>query len=166
MIDDKFLNDLSKLIEANYINDTFDREEGVGIAVRFINTFEQHINNQENREFLNTINSTHYQLKLTHIGGYYTICIVDVAVFDVLNSVMKTYSIELGEELRSIKYCDCEESDEDFNEEHNCCGVDCDWYIPYIQISGCDTFSRGYFGGFEKDLWKLEENYKKALTNK
>lgn len=164
MINDKFLNDVKRLAEANYINDKFDREEGVNLIVKIMNTLTN-LNDQQYSEFVNVVNSTHYQLKLTHIDGYFSDCIIDVSVFDVLDNVIRTYSMEFGEELRGINYCECEDSDEGYNAQYGCCGVNCDWYIPYMEVNGRNLSSRSYFKGLEKDLWKLEEDYKKELTS-
>jgi hypothetical protein len=74
------------------------------------------------------------------------------------------YEMRLLEESRSWGYCQCSPTDEGYCAEHDCCGVNCDWYVPAISITKISPTSDFYFEGTEKDLWDAEKSWKDAMN--
>jgi hypothetical protein len=73
------------------------------------------------------------------------------------------YKIDLLFAERPWGYCQCTPEMEGYNSEHKCCGNGCDWIAPNIKIDKIETLSCFSFDGFEKDMWKLKEEFNNDL---
>jgi hypothetical protein len=71
-----------------------------------------------------------------------------------------TYSIQLLYDERYWGYCQCTPEDEGYDPVMNCCGNGCDWTAPRISAVKTIRLAFASFDGSEKDLWKLEEDWK------
>lgn len=76
------------------------------------------------------------------------------------NNLDYHYRISLDVNDRMTGYCTCSTNDEGFNYEHECCGAGCDWYEPCIRISKIEGLGYVEFDGYERDLWRLEKEWK------
>lgn len=95
-----------------------------------------------------------------------------IGTFEIHNNtlgVVYKIQLELGDMTGS--YCNCNSSDELYNVKHECCGTECDFYVPRISITKETNIINHDFQGYERDLWALEEKWmtdyeKEALYKK
>ena len=70
-----------------------------------------------------------------------------------------TYKINFGIDERYWGFCQCSESDEDYDERHSCCGHDCDWTAPAYSIEKVIDLGRKEWEGDEHDYWDFEDEF-------
>lgn len=70
-----------------------------------------------------------------------------------------TYKITLDKDDRDWGYCECEESDKDYDARYRCCGHGCDWTAPAFSISKEIYIGRNVFKGDEHDFWDYRDEY-------
>lgn len=74
-----------------------------------------------------------------------------------ITSTMYSLSIEwVDDDLGN--YCECERDYDDYNSEYECCGVNCDWSRPTLDLRKMICLSNYKFIGRQKDLWKLKDD--------
>lgn len=77
------------------------------------------------------------------------------------------YEINFSYVERYWGYCECEPGDEDYREDHQCCGRICDWDAPVVSISRCYKYDSGEWEGDEHDYWDFEDSfYKDSVEEK
>ena len=70
------------------------------------------------------------------------------------------YIITICNDEHWMNYCMCERGDEGYNEERNCCGMDCDWETSYFRIERITNLGNYKMEKMlQKDYWKLEEEF-------
>jgi len=69
------------------------------------------------------------------------------------------YELTINYQSDYCGYCMCTEEDEGYNEEHRCCGVECDWEYPTLKIKRVENVAYEEFEGLQKDLWKAEDEF-------
>lgn len=95
-----------------------------------------------------------------------------IGTFEIHNcSLGVVYKIQLEMGDMTGSYCNCKPSDDSFNAEHDCCGMECDFYAPRVSITKEINVISHDFQGYECDLWALEEKWltkheKEALHKK
>lgn len=77
-----------------------------------------------------------------------------------------SYYIEFLHDDRYWGYCQCDSDDVNYNENHKCCGMGCDWTAPRFNLTkeidmGCNSWT-----GQEKDYWEYEDNFNNNDKNK
>ena len=67
-------------------------------------------------------------------------------------------------------YCECQPSDEGYNEIHECCGEDCDYINSTFQLLKVYPMSYSSYQGKARDLWReietIEETYDQVEQKK
>ncbi|USL89435.1 hypothetical protein vBBceHLY2_00159 [Bacillus phage vB_BceH_LY2] len=81
-----------------------------------------------------------------------------------IHSTNRHYEIKLFSEDRMTGYCMCKPSEEGYDEEHECTGVNCDWYAPSFEVELITHIGNGSFNGNQRDMWKKEREWEGALT--
>lgn len=66
------------------------------------------------------------------------------------------YDITLYEFSKG-NYCNCHPTDEGFNEEHQCCGNNCDFDYCGFNIEEIKTLGSSSYEGLQKDFWEYEK---------
>ena len=75
--------------------------------------------------------------------------------------IIKKYIIKF-EQVGDYKgFCECEPGMDGFNEEHQCCGHDCDWEIPAIKIDEMITNPTYMWEGDQSTYWEFEKEFLK-----
>ena len=81
--------------------------------------------------------------------------------YSELNCKNYHYEIHFSSEARYWGYCQCKPEDEDYNEEHQCCGHGCDWDAPAVTVYKCYDVDYGEWEGDEHDYWDFEDAFYK-----
>ncbi|MCY9737515.1 hypothetical protein M5X17_27820 [Paenibacillus alvei] len=55
--------------------------------------------------------------------------------------------------------CSCSSVDKNYNFEHKCCGENCEWLQPVINVKKLVNIGTYEFKGQEKDLWSLQKEW-------
>lgn len=77
------------------------------------------------------------------------------------------YEIHFSYDERWNGYCECLPDDDDYREDHKCCGHGCDWVAPSVTIFKCYNYDQGTWNGDEHDYWGFEDSfYKDDLEQK
>ena len=71
------------------------------------------------------------------------------------------YEIKFSCDERWWGYCECKSGDEDYRDDHKCCGHGCDWIAPTVSISKCYDYDYGTWNGDEHDYWDFEDSFYK-----
>ena len=71
------------------------------------------------------------------------------------------YEIELLNDDRMHGYCECTPDMKGYNSAKDCCGIDCDWTAPRVSITRVEDIGNFSFKGFERDMWKLQNEWNK-----
>lgn len=88
-------------------------------------------------------------------------------VNDNCEAIKYEYEIEFSYVERYWGYCDCDEGDKDYREDHQCCGHGCDWDAPAVTVYKCYDVDDGVWNGDEHDYWDFEDAfYKDDLERK
>lgn len=100
-----------------------------------------------------------FQFQPDYTGGYTngTILLEFLSLEENASLPKHRYEIQLVNDDRYWGYCQCQPTDEGFDPVHNCCGKDCDWTAPEINITKVEVKPTLTFEGFERDLWTLEK---------
>lgn len=75
------------------------------------------------------------------------------------------YQIILEHDERLCGYCECEPDTSMYNEQHRCCGMGCDWVAPMVSVCKIETIGRYAYDGYEKDMWKLQEDWSSKMSS-
>ena len=139
---EKFLNKLKREMQIMNVKDY-----GFKLAPLY-----QDITNDKYEEFQEDIR--------TH---KYSICVYDDKVTIFLSNEEFCYEIKFSEEQVWGNYCECQPTDEGYNEIHECCGEDCDYINSTFQLLKVYPMSYSSYKGKAKDIWReietIEESY-------
>lgn len=78
---------------------------------------------------------------------------------------LEIYNFEFHCEPSYIGYCQCDNSDKDYRADKHCCGHDCDWNVPVVNITYTIPYLNSRFNGDASDLWKFEDFYYDNVAN-
>lgn len=71
-----------------------------------------------------------------------------------------TYEFEIFIDLRpGDGYCWCKLGDEDYREDKDCCGHDCDWQAPALRLSKTCLLMDYRWQGDEHSYWDYEDDF-------
>lgn len=76
------------------------------------------------------------------------------------------YTIEFKYNQIDGDYCQCEQGNEGYNEEHHCCGEICDWNAPSFAITKQYDLGTCSWDGLQRDYWEYEKMFKSKEENK
>lgn len=91
---------------------------------------------------------------------------VEIRTYDFKETITVSYRLgkqdkELDFEIRGEDlywgYCECKPNDEGYNEHHACCGMDCDWTQPVVDIFDKIPVLSTKWNGTAADFWKIED---------
>ena len=164
----KFLENLAKeMDEWNEVNkhnpNTYDVPIPFCIAALW-NQFKFHDENY--KEFFEDIKEDRlYQIIPNEYGEVYMINLSEHVHSGGWNLGISPknyhYEFHFSYEERNWGYCQCQPGDEDYNEEHQCCGHGCDWEAPAVRVYKCYDVDDGVWDGDEHDYWDFEDAFYK-----
>ena len=77
------------------------------------------------------------------------------------------YKIIFSYETDYMGYCHCEKRMKGYNLKYGCCGYNCDWCRPYMDVVKIKTFKRSKYNGTQHDMWdEIELESKKDKVQK
>jgi hypothetical protein len=175
-IKDKFIRDL--IDELNDVNERqliYNNKTPIDVCY-IVSVIDQQIENCE--EFINDILKNKY-----YINGYdedtsggYTNGRIRVLVEKPDEEKESEYMMDAYYDYcyyidflldeRYWGYCECSPKDEDYNEQHKCCGNGCDWVAPAFSVTKSIGLVSGKWNGQERDYWEYEEKFKANEQNK
>lgn len=118
--------------------------------ISVLSVIYQNICNYEYTEFIMNLKENNYDIEFKVGDGFYRIGEIVVSVAGAIYSII----IEVIPEM--IGYCTCEQDDPDYDEEHQCTGIGCDWYVPNMIVLQNNKIGESKFKGMQRDLWKQE----------
>lgn len=125
--------------------------------IPYYETLLQLENYPEMKDLLNTYQSTDYVLDYNEPDedNYYSIGWLEV--YEMYNPI--TFKIELEIGNMQGNYCQCEPTQKGYVASEGCCGIDCDVYLPKVNITKEINLINHEFQGYERDLWALKEKW-------
>ena len=164
----KFLENLAREIadwnEANKSNpNTYEAPVPFYVAALW-NQFKFH--SEKYKEFFDDIKDKYsYQIVPNEYGDIYSVNLwekIDTGKwYSDLDCKNYHYEIHFSYEERYLGYCECEPGDDDYNEDHQCCGHGCDWDAPAVTVYKCYDVDYGEWDGDEHDYWDFEDAFYK-----
>ena len=154
---DKLIENILKAVKFENENRNYNKEKEIDI-VDFLAVFEQHLYNDKYSELHESLKNDYYVLLEDNEKSFYNMSKFIIQFQDWQN-ISYNYEIGLGYDQRSWGYCQCESTDEWYDERHDCCGHACDWYAPLITITKIDVIGVDSFNGYERDLWEYQDKY-------
>lgn len=164
----KFLDDLAKeMAEWNEMNkydsDIHDISIPFYIAALW-NQFSFH--SEKYTEFFKDVKEEgSYQIVPNEYGDIYMVTLWEKndtgKWYNDLDCKNYHYEFHFSYEERNWGYCECQPEDEDYNEEHQCCGHGCDWDAPAVRVYKCYDVDYGQWDGDEHDYWDFEDAFYK-----
>lgn len=157
------LNDIAEEMEEfNELNN----ENEISIPF-YMTVISQAFLSGEYEEFLRELKENVYSIELSNVGGYY-----NTVVFSILSKKDEDdesynqwwYNMELDSFDNWCGYCECNINDKDYNIEHQCCGINCDWNVPEFRLIKCESVGEYRFKGKQRDLWDAEDRFTTKRT--
>lgn len=69
------------------------------------------------------------------------------------------YEITFSYDERNLGYCECSPNNPDYREDKHCCGHECDWKAPSIEVRKSFLVSNHSWSGDEHDYWDFEDKF-------
>lgn len=80
---------------------------------------------------------------------------------DIYNPYTRKYILAFYQMDDFKGYCQCEPGMDGYNEEYQCCGHDCDWSIPTLEIQEVISNPIYKWEGDESTYWEFEKEFLK-----
>jgi hypothetical protein len=77
-----------------------------------------------------------------------------------------SYRLEFIYDQRYWGYCTCDPSMPQYNKEHGCCGMGCDWDAPAFFLRKIINYDLYKWEGQECDYWIYEKQFNATEENK
>lgn len=126
---------------------------------------EQNIGSHEYTELTNYLENMNYELMYDVHNSPYDLGKIDISIFDVLQNTLQEYEIIFNYITEWEGYCMCNPTDEQYNYEYKCCGIDCDWDRPKIMINKIIPLGSSSFKGLQRDLWEYKKKINQEVDN-
>lgn len=129
--------------------------------IPYYETLFQLSNYQEMKELLDTYQEKEYTIDYNDAdeNDYYSNGWLEI--YGHNESISFTIELDIGDIQGG--YCQCNPSDEGYNVNKDCCGVNCDVHLPKVSILKEVKMINYEFQGHECDLWALEEKWLTAF---
>jgi len=163
---EQFIQDLINTLNDENENRINNNKTSLDICF-MVSVIDQQIENC--KEFLDDITKNTYYINgydEDYSGGYtngkITILIrkLDNNKEEYVDYYNYYYCIEFNWDERHLGYCECTSKDKNYNDKHKCCGIECDFIAPSLNISKIINLGNYSWEGQEKDYWRYEDQFK------
>lgn len=69
------------------------------------------------------------------------------------------YEIIFDSDTSYLGYCGCIKTDKGYREDKQCCGYDCDWDYPTIEVRKVQIVSKHNWEGTQHEYWDFEDEF-------
>lgn len=69
------------------------------------------------------------------------------------------YEIIFDSDTSYLGYCECIKTDNGYREDKQCCGYDCDWDYPTVEVRKVRIVSKHDWEGTQHEYWNFEDEF-------
>lgn len=69
------------------------------------------------------------------------------------------YEIIFDSDTSYLGYCECIKTDKGYREDKQCCGYDCDWDYPTVEVRKVQIVSKHDWEGTQHEYWNFEDEF-------
>ena len=69
------------------------------------------------------------------------------------------YEIVFDSDTTYLGYCECIKNDKGYREDKKCCGYNCDWDYPTVEVRKVQIVSKHDWEGTQHEYWNFEDEF-------
>lgn len=69
------------------------------------------------------------------------------------------YEIVFNSDTAYLGYCECIKTDKGYREDKKCCGYNCDWDYPTVEVRKVQIVSKHDWEGTQHEYWNFEDEF-------
>lgn len=73
----------------------------------------------------------------------------------------REWDFSFQEHLLLIGYCNCSHNDDGYDYDKDCCGIECDWIEPKMEIANLHNKEIVYWEKTQREYWDFEKQFYK-----